>query len=82
MSDTRVGSARSARSPGAFGSGSQTKVTRVLPFSPRDVPIQVRTTLARDGRAIAELIAASTGFGTAGFGGARARAVCSAFSAQ
>ena len=30
---------------GVFGIGSHTNVTRVLPFSPRDVPIQVRTTL-------------------------------------
>ena len=51
ISDTRAGCSRaSPRSPGALGSGSQTNVTRVLPFSPRDVPIQVRTTLARDGR--------------------------------
>ena len=56
ISDTRAGSSR-GRSPGAFGSGSQTKVTFVLPFSPREVPIHVRTTLARDGRATAAAIA-------------------------
>ena len=47
ISDTRAGCSRaSARSPSALGSGSQTNVTRVLPFSPRDVPIHVR--IARD----------------------------------
>src|SRR5439155_1148517 len=61
------------RSPGSLGSGSQTNVTRVFPFSPRDVPIQLRTTLAREGRAVAALIAASTGLGTSAFGGAVAR---------
>ena len=40
--------ARAAR-PACCGTGSQTNVTRVLPFSPRSVPIQVRTTRARDG---------------------------------
>ena len=82
ISDTRAGSLADARSPGDRAIGSHTKVTRVFPFSPRDVPIQVRTTLARLGRLTAEARAASTGLGTAGFGGASARAVCSAFSAQ
>src|SRR6478609_2615753 len=56
-------------SPSAFGSGSQTKVTFVLPLSPRDVPTQVRTTDARPGR-LTEASAASTGLGMAGFAGA------------
>src|SRR6185295_5553290 len=70
------------RSPGAFGSGSQTNVTRVLPFSPREVPIQVRTTLAFEGRATAAASAASTGLGGPGFGGASARAASDCVSAQ
>src|SRR5438132_1306973 len=80
--DTRAGSSDPAtRSPGAFGTGSQTSVTRVLPFSPREVPIHVRTTFARPGRLI-DASAASTGLGGAGLGGASARAVSSRFSAQ
>src|SRR5262245_36604868 len=82
ISETRVGSSLALRSPGGRTIGSHTKVTFVLPFSPRDVPIHVRTTLARLGRAVAAVIAASTGFGVGGFGGASARAVCSALSAQ
>ncbi len=62
--------------------GSQTNVTRVLPFSPRDVPIHVRITLALDGRAVAAASASSTGFGAANFGPASARAVSSAVMAQ
>ena len=81
ISDTRAGSSR-GRSPGDFGSGSQTNVTRVLPFSPRDMPTHERTTLARDGRTTALAIAASTGLGAAGLGGAVARATSSRLSAQ
>src|SRR5438445_283380 len=83
ISDTRAGSSRPVgRSPGDFGSGSHVKVTRVLPFSPRELPIHVRTMVAFDGRAVADVIAASTGLGTEDLGGASARAVCSWFSAQ
>src|SRR6187549_1922682 len=63
ISDTRAGSSR-GRSPGDLGSGSQMNVTRVLPFSPRDMPTHERITLAREGRTTALVIAASTGFGT------------------
>src|SRR5579862_6236425 len=83
MTDTRAGSRLSdgAGSPGDRGTGSHTNVTRVLPFSPRDVPTHVRTTPARDGRPI-DASAASIGFGMSTFGGASARAVCSELSAQ
>jgi len=81
ISETRAGSSRAA-SPGAFGSGSHTKVTRVFPFSPRDIPTHERTTLARDGRMTALAIAVSTGLGTAGLAGAVARATSSRLSAQ
>src|SRR5579863_7125375 len=69
ISDTRAGSSR-GRSPGDLGSGSQTKVTRVLPFSPRDMPTHERTTVAPDGRTTALAIATSTGLGAAGLAGA------------
>ena len=65
-----------------MGSGSQMKVTRVLPLSPRDIPTHERTTLARDGRITALAIASSTGLGGAGFFGAVARATSSRLSAQ
>src|SRR5262249_34013453 len=61
-----------SRSPGTCGAGSQTNVIRVLPFSPREVPIHVRITRERDG-VLTAASAASTAFGGPGFGGASAR---------
>ena len=71
MTDTRAGSSRAGGEPGDFGMASQTKVTRVLPLSPRDVPTQVRTTSVRDGRLMAAS-AFSTGFGAMALGAALA----------
>ena len=74
---TRAGwSVSDVLSPGCRGVGSQTNVTLVLPFSPRDVPIQERMT--RD-RAVTLLVAtlASADFtagASGGFGGASDRA--------
>ena len=49
VTDTRAGcSVSRAGAPGARFA-SQTNVTRVLPFSPRSVPIQVRITRIRVG---------------------------------
>src|SRR5262249_34078520 len=60
VTDTRAGaSAVLAGSPGIFGAGSQTKVTRVLPLAPRSVPIQVRTTRERAAGAILDNAAVS-----------------------
>src|SRR6516162_2121055 len=84
MSATRAGGSLrfEPTSPGVFGMGSHTNVMRVFPLSPRAVPIHVRTTDALEGRAVAALSAFSTGLGTAAFGGAEARAVSAAVSAQ
>ena len=83
INETRDGSPPRAAgaSPGVFGAGSHTNVTRVLPFSPRDVPIQVRTTDAREGRLTAAS-ASSTAFGGPGLGGAIAFAVSVGVNAQ
>src|SRR5206468_3421576 len=49
VSDTRDGASLPAtsRRPGTSGTGSHTKVTFVLPFAPRDVPIHVWMMRAR-----------------------------------
>src|SRR5262249_26311291 len=81
MSATLCGSSWRPPSPGVFCDGSQTKVTRVLPFSPLDVPIQVRMKRVRIG-SLTGASAAWTSGGAPGFLGAVARAVSSAVSAQ
>src|SRR5262245_14093596 len=73
-------SASRTGSPGGRGVGSQTKVRRVLPFSPRDVPTHVRTVRLR-GTTFAA-IADSTGLGGTIFIGAFSRAASSGRRAQ
>ena len=84
ISDTRDGCSPgpSGRSAAVRGVGSQTNVTRVLPFSPRDVPTQVLMIRARVVDEATLFSAAVTAGGGAGLGGASALDVCSALSAQ
>src|SRR3954471_19821552 len=84
ISDTRAGCSPgpSGRSAADRGIGSQTNVTRVLPFSPREVPTQVLMIRARVEDDATFASAAVTAGGGAGLGGASALEVCSALSAQ
>src|SRR5438105_1980559 len=70
--------------PGARGIGSHTNVTRVLPFSPRDVPSQVRIARAFDAADVVATpaSAAVTAVGTGAFGAAVDSAISSCVSAQ
>ena len=79
ISDTRAGCSPgpSGRSPADRGIGSHTNVTRVLPFSPREVPTQVRMTRARVVDEATLFSAAVTAGGGAGLG-RRQRAATSA----
>ncbi len=70
-SDTRPGCSRRTPPPSAGpcgGSGSQISVTRVLPFSPRSVPIQVRTYFPDCTDGAMDASAVCTGLATSGVG--------------
>ena len=58
----------SRRAPVTCGSGSQMSVTRVLPFSPRSVPIHVRTYLPACTEVAIDASAVCTGLATSGVG--------------
>ena len=74
------GSSRAAADPGDCATGSHASVTRVLPFSPRAVPIQVLIRSRREAVASVDS-AAVTAVGASGLG-VVTRAVSSAVSAQ
>ena len=86
ITDTRAGGSFEPpdRSPGGRGIGSQTNVTLVLPFSPRDVPIHVRIERLRAAAVVFVTLASAdlTSGGSAGFGGAVERATSSLVRAQ
>ena len=78
-SDTRPAGSR--RTPGSCGSGSHTRVTRVLPLSARSVPIHVRTYFPDCTDVEIDASAFWIAFGASG-GGAEARTASSTVAAQ